>query len=117
VKYADKGVSVTFACFAGEDIERAIEYYGRFTGGAEFRKLLSNAVLCLWRNEKEYEASLQQSQAFYCSMEEHPKAVRDAALKRHRAGAASRVLRIAVTIVLAAASIAVVYRFTFAGAR
>ena len=117
VKYEDNGVSVTFACFAGEDIERAVDYYGRFTGSPEFRKLLSNAVLWLWRNEKKYEASLQDSQAFYSSMDEHKKAVRDAALKRHRAEAASKVLRIALTIVLAVASIAVVYRFTFATAR
>ncbi len=113
IKYVNEGISVTFACFAGEDIQRAVDYYGHFTGTPQFQSLLSNAALSVWNNEKKYTSSLQVSQTAYSSMSTHLAELRETASKRRRAEMTARGIRVTLTVLLAAVAIGVVYRLTF----
>lgn len=113
VKYDHSGVSVTFACFGGDDFPRGFNYYGRFTERAEFRTLLTNAVEWVWFNERKYEKSMNESSDHFADQEEELRSLMEGARKIEARAEQRRLATAIVTIALAGLGIAVVYRTTF----
>jgi len=109
VAYDAAGVSVTFGCFAGDSVERAPTYFGRFTGQEEFRKLLRNSIAWVWANERRYEETKSSALTQFAKDAEEAEEIRVQAGRSEQERQNMRWLRTAVTFVLAIVGVAVVY--------
>ncbi len=112
VRYHNRGASVTFACFAGDDTEKGFSYFGRFTSTPEFRTLFTNAVYWAWNNEKRYEAAMSWSSGHAQRLREIEDAA-ERARERRRRREYGRILQVALTAILSAAAAIGVYWATF----
>lgn len=112
VKYRNGGASVTFAGFAGDDLEKAFSYFGRFTSTLEFRTLFTNAVYWAWTNEQRYDVVNSWASGYDQRLQEIEDA-RAKAEARSEKRESGRVLQVALTVVLSAVAIAGVYWLTF----
>jgi len=113
VKYDHSGVSVTFACFGGDDFARGFNYYGRFSQTAEFKTLFTRAVEWVWSNERKYEKSLNESSGYFAGQEEELRSLMDGGRKLQARAEQRRLATAIVTIALAGIAIVVVHRVTF----
>ncbi len=113
VKYDHSGVSVTFACFGGDDLPRGFNYYGRFAERAEFKTLFTRAVQWVWFNERKYEKSMKESSDHFADQEEELRSLMEGARKIEARAGQRRLATAIVTITLAGFAIALVYRATF----
>jgi hypothetical protein len=113
VMYDHRGVSVTFACFGGDDFPRGFNYYGRFTERAEFRTLFARAVEWVWSNERKYRESMEESSDYFAEQEEELRSLMEGARKIDAQMELKRLATTIVTIALAGLGVAVVFRATF----
>jgi len=117
VKYKADGVSVTFACFGGDDFERGVNYYGRFSKTEEFRTLFSNSVYWVWMNERKYDQAVKDAEKFYVSQAQMIQDARRKGEELEKEDRRSRQLRSLVTIIVALLASALVYWGTFVRGR
>ena len=113
VKYEDKGASVTFACFGGDDLERGVNYYGRFSKTKEFRTIFSNSVYWAWTNEKKYDESMSEAEGFYSEESQKIQEARRSGQELERKERGERELRLILTVMVAGLGVVVVYWGTF----
>lgn len=113
IKSENKGVSITFACFGGDDFERGVNYFGRFTNTTEFRKLFTNSFNWIWANENKYEAAISEAKDYFERREQEILEYRDAADKIRMKVNNARLIRTVLTITFAAGAITCVYWITF----
>lgn len=112
VKYRNGGASVTFACFAGDDLKNAFSYFGRFTSTPEFKTLFTNAVYWAWNNERRYEAATSWASGYDQRLQEIEDARAEAKARSQRRES-GRLIQVVLTMVLSAAAIAGAYWLTF----
>lgn len=108
------GACVTFACFAGDSIERAPTYFGRFTGQEEFRTLLRNAVYYAWRNEARFEPTLAVATERFVANDRDLSEMREVASKSERRKESLQMLKLSAVIVIVLVTLGVVYKTCFA---
>ncbi len=112
VRYRNGGVSVTFACFAGDDLKNAFSYFGRFTSTPEFETLFTNAAYWAWNNEQRYDAATSWASGYDQRFQEIEDARADAEARSQRRES-GRLMQVVLTMVLSAAAIAGVYWLIF----
>ena len=113
VKYSKEGVSVAFATFAGDEIERSPSYYGLFVDRPEFIKLFTNSLYWIWSNEKKFQRSVEAAKGFYNQTALHVQSMRMQALRRERQQRLLQRLRSVLSVVGAVFGCALVYWATF----
>jgi len=113
VKYSREGVSVAFATFAGDEIERSPSYYGLFVDRPEFIKLFTNSLYWLWSNEKKFQRSMEAAEGFYNQTVLHVQSMRMQSLRRERQQRLLQTLRSVLSIIGAVAGCVIVYWATF----
>jgi len=113
IKYEDEGVSVTFASFGGEDVVRSPGYYGLFVDQPEFKRLFTNSLYWVWNNEHKFENSVETASRFYRERSEHVEELRRASAERERRAETGRLIKVALTILVAGGACLAVYWTTF----
>lgn len=113
VKYEKDGVSVTFACFGGDDIEKGANYFGKFADTTEFRQLFTNSAVWAWEHESKFEGSMSRFEAYHETAAAELASVLEEAEDLERASSQQRLLRTVVTIALAGVGVVLVYWATF----
>lgn len=113
IKYRDEGVSVTFATFGGDDIERSQGYFGLFVDDPTFRTLFTNSLYWVWMNERKLQNSLSKAEQFYQERADNLDSLRRAADDRERTADLARLLRNLLAVVGGSIGCAVVYWLTF----
>jgi len=113
VRYRDEGVSVTFATFGGDDIERSQGYFGLFINEPAFRTLFTNSLYWVWTNEQKFQDSVSKAEQFYQHTARTIDSLRRAAEDRERAANLSCLLRNVFAIVGGSLGSIAVYWLTF----
>ncbi|MBU7004224.1 MAG: hypothetical protein HXS50_01560, partial [Theionarchaea archaeon] len=113
IKYENVGVSITFACFGGDDFERGASYHGRFTGSDEFIELFTNSVVWLWNNEGKYEESMQRATQYFAQQDEELEGVLQRGRDLEKKAESGRTLRTILILVFAGLGTVAVYWATF----
>jgi hypothetical protein len=117
IKYRDRGVSVTFTTFGGDDESRGPSYHGLFVDQPEFKTLFTNSLYWVWENEEKFQESVEKAAEYYQSGDEHLDEVQTAAERAEKGKEMFRLIR-DVTVVLAAGICCVaIYWATFIRAR
>jgi len=109
VVYEAAGVSVTFGCFAGDSVERAPTYFGRFTSQEEFRKLLRNSIAWVWANERGYEGTRSSALTQFAKEAHEAEEIRAQAERSAKERQDLRLLRMVATAALAIVGVAAIY--------
>jgi hypothetical protein len=113
IKYENVGVSITFACFGADDIERGVSYHGRFTSSEEFIELFTNSIVWLYNNEGKYEKSMQRATQYFAKQDEELQSMLQRGKDLERKAESGRTLRTILILVFAAVGIVAVYWATF----
>jgi len=114
VVYEAAGVSVTFACFAGDSVERAPTYFGRFTSREEFRKLLRNSIAWVWASERRYGKTMSSALARFAEEAHEADEIRAQAELSARQHKTHRLLRTVAIAALAVLGVGAIHRKCFA---
>jgi hypothetical protein len=113
IKYEAKGVSVSFPCFAGDDFERSLAYFGRFTSTDEFRMLFTNALEWVWENENKYDGSMEKATQFFEAEDAELRNALQESRDLTRASRTDRNLRSILIIGIASVAAVAVYWVAF----
>ncbi len=113
VKYRDQGVSISFATFGGDDVQKSPSYHGLFVNRSEFQTLLTNSLYWIWTSEGKFEEGLARAQQYYRDRADHIDSLRQASEKRERAAARARLSRNVAAIAGGCIGCAGVYWLTF----
>ncbi len=114
VKYQNVGVSVTFACFGGDDFERGPSYHGHFTGTEEFKKLFTNAVAWVWGTEEKYAKSTEEAARYFEEADEERQSALQEGRDLERQARNRRTSRSIIILTMAFIGVLAVYWLTFA---
>jgi len=112
-KYENVGVSMTFACFAGEDFERGPSYHGRFTSDEIFIKLFTNSVAWVWENENKFEESMEGARQYFEDEDQKRQDAIQGGKDLNSRAETGRTIRTVLIIAFAVIGVIAVYWVTF----
>ncbi len=108
VAYEDAGACVTFACFAGDALERAPTYFGRFTQQDGFKTLLRNSVIWVWAHESGANDTRAEACSHFAARRDDMARVAEQTERLQRRAKEAYILRSVLVIAMATLGVGVV---------